>query len=233
MKTAYLDAFSGLSGDMIVGAMLDCGADFGELERAIASMPLRGYRLATRRKTLSGISALKFEVEVTEPQPQRHFGEIRAMIDASALAATIKASRDRDFRSSRAGRSKDSRHDARACAFPRGRRGRFDYRHRRHGVGTRAARDRRRDRVATADGQRLRALAARGDSSAGAGDGGIAGGFPAEDRRRRASRWSRRPARQWFVRSRGRRQSRLHSRLKRSATGRARASWKIVPTYCG
>jgi uncharacterized protein (TIGR00299 family) protein len=90
MKTAYFDAFSGLSGDMIVGAMLDCGADFGELERAIKSMALRGYRLATRRKTLSGISALKFEVEVTEPQPQRHFGEIRAMIDGSPLAATIR-----------------------------------------------------------------------------------------------------------------------------------------------
>ena len=35
MKTAYLDAFSGLSGDMLVGAILDCGADFGEFERAI------------------------------------------------------------------------------------------------------------------------------------------------------------------------------------------------------
>ncbi len=90
MKTAYLDAFSGLSGDMIVGAILDCGADFGEFERAINSMPLAGYRLSTRRKTLSGISALKFDVEVTETQPERHFGEIRALIDASTLAATVK-----------------------------------------------------------------------------------------------------------------------------------------------
>ena len=90
MKTAYLDAFSGLSGDMIVGAILDCGADFGEFERAIKSMPIAGYRLSTRRKTLSGISALKFDVEVTEPQPERHFGEIRALIDASPLAATVR-----------------------------------------------------------------------------------------------------------------------------------------------
>ncbi|HLX37272.1 MAG TPA: nickel pincer cofactor biosynthesis protein LarC, partial [Candidatus Binataceae bacterium] len=34
--------------------------------------------------------ALKFDVEVSEPQPERHFGEIRALIDASQLAATVK-----------------------------------------------------------------------------------------------------------------------------------------------
>lgn len=90
MKTAYLDAFSGLSGDMIVGAILDCGADFAEFERAISTVAIKGYRLSTRRKVSSGISALKFDVEVTEPQPERHFGEIRAMIDASPLAATVK-----------------------------------------------------------------------------------------------------------------------------------------------
>jgi pyridinium-3,5-bisthiocarboxylic acid mononucleotide nickel chelatase len=90
MKTAYLDAFSGLSGDMMVGAILDCGADFSEFERAIKSIPIAGYRLSTRRKTLSGISALKFDVSVTEPQPVRHFGEIRALIDASPLAATVR-----------------------------------------------------------------------------------------------------------------------------------------------
>ena len=90
MKTAYFDAFSGLSGDMIVGAILDCGADFEQFERAIKSMPLAGYRLSTRRKTLSGISALKFDVTVSEPQPHRHFGEIRALIDKSSLEPPVK-----------------------------------------------------------------------------------------------------------------------------------------------
>jgi uncharacterized protein (DUF111 family) len=62
MKTCFLDAFSGLSGDMLAGAIIDCGADFGELERALKSMPIRGYRLATGRKVVSGISAVKFDV---------------------------------------------------------------------------------------------------------------------------------------------------------------------------
>src|SRR5260370_11505605 len=90
MKTAYFDAFSGLSGDMIVGAILDCGADFSEFERSMNGVAIKGYRLSIRRKVSSGISALKFDVEVTEPQPERHFGEIRAMIISSALAETVK-----------------------------------------------------------------------------------------------------------------------------------------------
>jgi uncharacterized protein (TIGR00299 family) protein len=90
-RQAYFDAFSGVSGDMLVGALVDCGAEFAELERALASMTLGGYRLSTRRKTVSGISALKFDVEVLEPQPERHLGEIRAMIEAAnALAPTVK-----------------------------------------------------------------------------------------------------------------------------------------------
>ncbi|MFZ0657606.1 MAG: nickel pincer cofactor biosynthesis protein LarC [Candidatus Binataceae bacterium] len=91
MRTAYLDAFSGLSGDMIVGAILDCGADFAELERALASLSLSGYQLSHRRRVLSGISAVKFEVEVAERQPERHFGEIRAMIEnAAALTEPVR-----------------------------------------------------------------------------------------------------------------------------------------------
>ncbi len=90
MKTAYFDAFSGLSGDMIVGAIVDCGADFAEFERAIRTMPLSGYRLSTRRKVVSGISALKFEVAVTEPQPHRHYGDIRNMIEASSLPSSVR-----------------------------------------------------------------------------------------------------------------------------------------------
>ncbi|MBV8135584.1 MAG: nickel pincer cofactor biosynthesis protein LarC [Deltaproteobacteria bacterium] len=91
MKTAYLDAFSGLAGDMMVGALIDCELDFASLTRALASLPLTGYRLAQNRRVLSGISAVKFEVDVSEPQPERHLGEIAAMIDqADALSQTVK-----------------------------------------------------------------------------------------------------------------------------------------------
>ncbi|HLW69191.1 MAG TPA: nickel pincer cofactor biosynthesis protein LarC [Candidatus Binataceae bacterium] len=85
MKTVYLDAFSGLSGDMITGALLDAGAPFAELETVIATLGLSGYRLVIRSKTASGIVATKFEVEVSTPQPERHLGEIVAMIRRGAL----------------------------------------------------------------------------------------------------------------------------------------------------
>jgi len=91
MKSAFLDAFSGLSGDMIAGAMLDAGADFDELRTALASLPLDGYRLATRRKLVSGISALKFDVEVSAAQPERHLSDIREIVRrASALSDSVK-----------------------------------------------------------------------------------------------------------------------------------------------
>ena len=186
MKTAYLDAFSGLSGDMIVGAIIDCGADFGELERAIKSMPIAGYRLSTRRKTLSGISALKFDVAVTEPQPERHFGEIRALIDASPLATTIKKRAISIFEVLAQAEAKihnttpdqvhfhevgavDSIIDIVGTAW--------GLEH--LGVGDVT-------RLSAADGQRIRALAAWRHSGARAGDGRVAVRLPAENRRRRA-----------------------------------------------
>lgn len=89
MNTIYLDAFSGLSGDMIVGAILDAGADFAALERAAAGLGLSGYRLSTHRKSVSGIEALKFDVAVNETQPERHLGEIRAMIERAGLAPRV------------------------------------------------------------------------------------------------------------------------------------------------
>jgi hypothetical protein len=91
MKSAYLDAFSGLSGDMIVGALLDAGAEFDGLERAVARLGLHGYRLSTRQKTASGIVALKFEIEVSEPQEERHLGEIRSMIQRARLVPAVTA----------------------------------------------------------------------------------------------------------------------------------------------
>src|SRR5215469_12147137 len=90
MKTAYLDAFSGLSGDMLAGALIDCGADLAALKRTLATLPVGGYRITTRRKVVSGISAVKFDVEVSEAQPERHLSEITKMIEQAALSETAR-----------------------------------------------------------------------------------------------------------------------------------------------
>lgn len=89
MKTAFLDAFSGLSGDMMVGALLDAGAKFAELERTIGMLGLEGYRISIRTKEASGIVASKFDVEVTMPQPERHLSEIVTMIKRGALPPNV------------------------------------------------------------------------------------------------------------------------------------------------
>ena len=75
---------------MLVGALLDLGADFIQFKQALGSMKLGGYELRLGRRELSGISAAKFEVEVSAPQPERHLAEIRATIEQSALPGEVK-----------------------------------------------------------------------------------------------------------------------------------------------
>jgi uncharacterized protein (TIGR00299 family) protein len=96
-KTAYFDAFSGLSGDMLVGAFIDLGVNFDELRTAVEGLPLSGYRLSANRKTVSGIAAVKFEVEILEPQPERHLGEILDAISSSCLPTAVVARAKRIF----------------------------------------------------------------------------------------------------------------------------------------
>ncbi|HZP46802.1 MAG TPA: nickel pincer cofactor biosynthesis protein LarC [Candidatus Binataceae bacterium] len=98
MKTAFLDAFSGLSGDMIVGALLDAGADFDALRQAVDSLGIDGYRLSRRPLERSGIVATKFEVEVSTPQPERHLSEILTMITRAALKPEVAARATAVFR---------------------------------------------------------------------------------------------------------------------------------------
>ncbi len=64
MKIAYLDAFSGVSGDMTVGALLDLGLDLADLEREVSVLALDGVRLRREKRERSGIHATKFVVEV-------------------------------------------------------------------------------------------------------------------------------------------------------------------------
>jgi pyridinium-3,5-bisthiocarboxylic acid mononucleotide nickel chelatase len=64
-RTLYLDCFAGASGDMLVGAMLDCGLDFDLLRSELLKLGVEGYELSLRRVDRSGISAAKFDVHLT------------------------------------------------------------------------------------------------------------------------------------------------------------------------
>ena len=64
MKTLYLDIFSGLSGDMFIGAMLDLGLGLDHLERELAKLPVEGYHLHASRAQRSQIEGTKFDVHL-------------------------------------------------------------------------------------------------------------------------------------------------------------------------
>jgi uncharacterized protein (TIGR00299 family) protein len=66
MKTLYLDIFSGISGDMFIGALIDLGVDARKLERELKKLKLGGYHLHIARKQKTGIEGIKFDVHLEE-----------------------------------------------------------------------------------------------------------------------------------------------------------------------
>jgi len=90
VNTAYFDAFSGLSGDMTVGALLHLGVSLDALREELRKLPLAGYRLKQGERTVSGIRAIKFDVEVHDPLHERSFRAIARMLRESSLMPQVK-----------------------------------------------------------------------------------------------------------------------------------------------
>jgi uncharacterized protein (TIGR00299 family) protein len=92
MRTAYFDCFSGISGDMTVGALIDAGVNFEALRTQLATLPLPGYELSVEKVTKQGIAGTKFHVQVHSPGTQhRRLGDIEAIMHASGLAPHVQA----------------------------------------------------------------------------------------------------------------------------------------------
>lgn len=112
MKTLYLDAFSGISGDMFLGALIDLGVDVHDLESELSKLHVDGYTLIAERVAKSAIYGTNFDVVLAagekdhgfiEPHEHhehhdghhhhahgRHLADILALIEASELSATVK-----------------------------------------------------------------------------------------------------------------------------------------------
>ena len=65
-KHCILECYSGISGDMTVGALLDLGADKAVLDRVLQSLPVSGFQIKTGKVVKSGIAACDFDVMLDE-----------------------------------------------------------------------------------------------------------------------------------------------------------------------
>jgi len=91
MKIAYLDCFSGISGDMFIGALLDAGLSFEDLEQTIQALPFDSFHLEMKREARSQIFGTRFVVK-TEGQEQapRNLEIIRNIIRKGSLSSGVK-----------------------------------------------------------------------------------------------------------------------------------------------
>lgn len=75
MKTLYFDCFSGISGDMTIGALLDAGGDFTHLEKELRKLHIEEeYKLKIVNTIKNGITATKFDVILTSDEANQDHG---------------------------------------------------------------------------------------------------------------------------------------------------------------
>ena len=87
MKTIYFDCFSGISGDMIIGALLALGLDFNHLKKELGKLNLKKYKIEAKKIVKNGITATKFDVIENHKHyhEERSISEINNIIDDSRL----------------------------------------------------------------------------------------------------------------------------------------------------
>jgi len=87
---AYFDCFSGISGDMTLGAFVDLGVPVQWLTEALHKLPLSGFELSVTEVSVHGISAKKVNVHVPKDSGSRNYGQISSMILNSPLSQRVK-----------------------------------------------------------------------------------------------------------------------------------------------
>ena len=102
----YLDCFSGISGDMFLGALCDLGLDFNLLQKELTKLSCQDeFRIGLSRVKRQGIDAAKFQVEsghhhkhaASHAHHGRHFSEIKKLIETSKLKESVRARAIRIF----------------------------------------------------------------------------------------------------------------------------------------
>ena len=90
MTIAYFDCFSGIAGDMILGALVDLGVDVGFLKKELEKLDISGYEIDVKNIEKNHISAKDVYIKVVEKQHHRSLTDINYLIDNSMLDKEVK-----------------------------------------------------------------------------------------------------------------------------------------------
>ncbi len=104
MKIAYFDCVAGVSGDMILGALVDSGVSLHDLRQRLGALQLdHEFEIQARQVVKNGLRATKVDVllrassEQSSPLPKRSLADIQALLARSALPPTIRERADGMF----------------------------------------------------------------------------------------------------------------------------------------
>ena len=90
MKIAYFDCFAGISGDMILGALIDAGLDVDQLREALRGLRLSEYELKVSRVKKGAVEATDVHVSVGDEVAERRLDDIESIITQSELPEDVK-----------------------------------------------------------------------------------------------------------------------------------------------
>ena len=91
MNHLHFDCFSGVSGDMILGALVDAGLPFKDLVRGLARLPVEGFRLTQKRVERGAVSATKVDVLIEKGfRAPLTLSQIKRILLKSGLPPTVK-----------------------------------------------------------------------------------------------------------------------------------------------
>ena len=90
MKLAYFDCFSGISGDMTVGALVDAGCSVDHLRAELRGLQVPGWELSAEKVWKNGMAATYVKVKTEDQSKHRSLGAILEILQKSELAAQVR-----------------------------------------------------------------------------------------------------------------------------------------------
>jgi uncharacterized protein (TIGR00299 family) protein len=91
LMQAYFDCFSGISGDMTLGALIDLGTPVKSLQKELARLPLDGFHLKATPMMRNGIQATFVSVEIEESGHSRDYKTIKSLLEDCPLSDAVKS----------------------------------------------------------------------------------------------------------------------------------------------